>query len=327
MGREADQGGGEGEKRAALPALVLATLLLASCVPPPTASPHYVLGEPYQAGGMWWYPRTDLRLDERGLAEVYGAGHAPLTTDGEMFDQAAMAGENQTMPLPAIALVTDLETGRQVKLRINDRGPPTPRRMLAVTRRVALLLGFGPDGVARVRLEVLEGESQAAQHALSGAPTLAIATAPRGAVAATSLAPPPGARGSAGAPTSVAQDPGTSDPGTSGPGALGGTGGATPSTPPGADAEPAMRLPETVNQVAPEPGALWIDLGGFPTYEFANMQRAAVAQLGATIVSETHGRGETFNVTIGPVPDVAQADRLLDAAVASGITDARIVVR
>ena len=48
------------------------------------------------------------------------------------------------------------------------------------------------------------------------------------------------------------------------------------------------------------------------------MQRAAVAQLGATIVSEMHGNGETFAVTIGPIPDVAQADRLLDAAVAVG---------
>lgn len=301
---------------------VLAALLLGSCVAPPTPSPHYVLGAPYQAGGIWWYPRTDLRLDERGLAEVYGAGHPPLTTDGEAFDQTAMAGENQTLPLPVIALVTNLETGRQVKLRINDRGPPTPRRILAVTRRVAVLLGFPPDGVARVRLEVLEGESQAAQNALSGAPVLAIAMAPRGAVKAANLAPPPGARGSAGALASVAPDPASS-----GPAAPGVTQGTTPGTRPGGDAEPAMRLPESVTQVAPEPGALWIDLGGFPTYEFANMQRAVVARLGATIVSETQGRGEIFNVTIGPVPDVAQADRLLDAAVASGITDARIVVR
>ena len=81
-----------------------------------------------------------------------------------------------------------------------------------------------------------------------------------------------------------------------------------------------MRLPETVTQVAPEPGTLWIDLGSFPTYEFANMQRAVVAQLGATIVNQTHGRGESFKVTIGPIPDVAQADRLLDQAVASGIS-------
>ena len=175
--------------------LLLASLLLASCAPSPTPAPHYVLGEPYQAGGVWWYPRADLRLDARGLAEVYGDRHPPLTTDGEAFDQTAMAAANQTLPLPSIAVVTNLETGRQLRLRINDRGPATAKRMLAVTRRIAQLLNFPPSGVARVRLEVLEGDSQAAQNALPGAPKLAISAAPRGAVTAASLAPPPGALG------------------------------------------------------------------------------------------------------------------------------------
>ena len=293
------------------PAGLLASLLLASCAPSPTPAPHYVLGEPYQAGGVWWYPRADLRFDARGLAEVYGDRHPPLTTDGEAFDQTAMAAANQTLPLPAIALVTNLETGRQLKLRINDRGPATPKRMLAVTRRVAQLLGFPPSGVAQVRLEVLEGESQAAQNALPGAPKLAITAAPRGAVTAASLAPPPGARASAGVTQAAA--PGAPD--------------TTPNAPPTQAAGAAMRLPETVTQVAPDPGTLWIDLGSFPAYEFANMQRAAVAQLGATIVREQHANAETFRVTIGPIPDAAQADRLMDEAAASGISDAHIVVR
>lgn len=295
-------------------ARLLPAMLLVSCVPTPTPSPHYVLGDPYQAGGVWWYPQSNLQLDERGLAQVYDDQHAPLTTDGEVFDQRAMAAAHQTLPLPAIARVTNLQTGRQVLVRINDRGPPTPRRMLAVTRRVAQLLGFPPGGAAQVRLEVLEGDSQAAQSDLAGAPTLPIAAAPLGAVESTSLAPPPGAQGA-------------------GPEAnIGGTGAVGPGSqtaPPAkaATSAPAMRLPETVTQVAPEPGTLWIDLGSFPTYEFANMQRAVVAQLGATIVNQTHGRGENFKVTIGPIPDVAQADRLLNEAVASGISNARIVVR
>jgi len=295
------------------PAGLLASLLLASCVPSPTPAPHDVLGEPYQAGGVWWYPRADLRLDASGLAEVYGDRHPPLTTDGEAFDQTAMAAANQTLPLPAIALVTNLETGRQLRVRINDRGPATPRRMLAVTRRVAQLLGFPPSGVAQMRLEVLEGDSQAAQNALPGAPKLAIAAAPREVVASASLPPLPGARGNPGAGSAATPDP--APPGT------------TPGTTLAQAADAAMRLPETVTQVAPDPGTLWIDLGNFPTYEFANMQRAAVAQLGATVVSEMHANAEMFRVTIGPIQDVAQADRLLDEAVASGISDPRIVVR
>jgi rare lipoprotein A len=303
------------------PAGLLASLLLASCVPSPTPAPHYVLGEPYQAGGVWWYPRSDLRLDARGLAEVYGDHHPPLTTDGEAFDQTAMAAANQTLPLPAIALVTNLETGRQLKLRINDRGPATPQRMLAVTRRVAQLLGFPPSGVAQVRLEVLEGDSQAAQNALPGAPKLAITAAPRGAVAAASLAPPPGARASFGGASAGGASAGATEA------AAPGNPDTTMNAPPAQAADAAMRLPETVTQVTPDPGALWIELGSFPAYEFANMQRAAVAQLGATIVSEPHANTEMFRVTIGPIQDVAQADRLVDEAVASGISDAHVVVR
>jgi len=286
-------------------AALLPAMLLASCAPSPTPSPHYLLGAPYQAGGVWWYPQPNLQLDERGLAQVYDDDHPGLTADGEAFDQGAMAAANQTMPLPAIALVTNLENGRQVKLRINDRGPPTPRRMLAVTRRAATLLAFPPGDVARVRIQVLEADTQAAQAALPGAPDLPIAAAPRDAVEASSLAPPPGMRGSAG----VAQ------PGT----AVDAAAAAGPAV--------ALRLPETLTQVAPDPGRLWIELGSFPAYEFANMQRAAVAQLGATIVSERHGRSETFQVTIGPIDDIAQADRLLDATVAAGVSDAQIVVR
>lgn len=290
------------------PALWLPVLLaawLVSCAAPPVPAPHYVLGPPYQAGGVWWYPRATLRFDETGLAEVYGGRHAGLTTDGELFDQTAMAAANQTLPLPCIARVTDLETGRQVLVRINDRGPPTPRRILAVTRRVADLLGVGPGTAARVRVEVLERESQEAQAALTGAPTLAVAMAPRGAVQAASLPPPPGARGAA-APVA-------------------GAAGLAPAAAPAVNAP--LRLPETVTQTTPNPGALWIELGSFPTYEFANMQRAAVAPLGATVVSTMQGRTESFQVMIGPIVDIAQADRLLDQTVAAGVPDGRIVVR
>lgn len=279
--------------------------LLAACVPAATPSPHYVLGEPYQAGGVWWYPRATLQLDETGLAEVAGDDHPGLTSDGELFDQSAMAAANQTLPLPCIARVTDLQTGRQVLVRINDRGPPTPRRLLSVTRRTAALLGFAPGDVARVRVQVLERESQEAQAALPGAPRLAMTAAPRGAVEAMSLAPPPGARGSAG-PVAVDLAPAA---------------GAAPA------AGVTLRLAETVTQGTPDPGSLWIELGSFPTYEFANMQRAAVDRLGATVVSNMNGRTESFRVMIGPIPDVAQADHLLDETLAAGVPDGRIVVR
>jgi rare lipoprotein A len=252
---------------------------------------------------VWWYPRATSQLDETGLAQIYGLDHSGLTANGETFDPTAMAAANQTLPLPSIARLTNLENGRQVLVRINDRGPPTPARILAVSPRVAQLLGFPSSGVARIRLEVLEAQSQEAQATLPGAPRLALATAPRAAVEASSLPPPPGARGNAG--IVAAADTATAP----------------------AASTPLLSLPETVTQTAPHPGQLWLDLGSFPVYEYANMRRAQVAALGATITTEQEGRTSSFRVLVGPIPDVAQADHLLDQALAAGVPDGRIEVR
>ena len=117
-------------------------LLAASCQRPPPVSPHYVLGAPYQAGGAWYYPRESYEGQQTGLATVYPSDHAELTADGEAFDQTALAAAHQTLQLPAIARLTNLENGLAVVVRINDRGPATPHRLIEVTRRTATLLRF-----------------------------------------------------------------------------------------------------------------------------------------------------------------------------------------
>ena len=171
-------------------ALLLA-LAAASCHhPPPPANPHYVLGAPYQADGVWYYPRESYQQQETGVAMVYPSGHADLTADGEAFDQTALAAAHQTLQLPVVGRLTNLENGRQVLVRINDRGPATPHRLIEVTRRTATLLDFPADGVARVRLEVVPTESYAAVDAVQGAPKLEVSTAPLGAVQQSELPRP-----------------------------------------------------------------------------------------------------------------------------------------
>ena len=132
--------------------------MLAGCQrapPPPSPAPHYVLGQGWQgAQGVWFYPAERFTLDQTGLAEVDERGHAPLTANGEAYDPTALAAAHQTLQLPAIAMVTNLQTGRQILLRVNDRGPAAPGRILSLTPRAALLLGVGPDGVAQVRVQV-----------------------------------------------------------------------------------------------------------------------------------------------------------------------------
>ncbi|MEJ0020663.1 MAG: RlpA-like double-psi beta-barrel domain-containing protein [Acetobacteraceae bacterium] len=286
--------------------LALALLLVplaTSCQRPPPANPHYVLGAPYQAGGVWYYPRESYEGVETGLATVYGSGHADLTTDGEVFDQSALAAAHQTLQLPAIARVTNLENGLQVVVRINDRGPATPHRLLEVTSRTATLLQFARDTPTRVRLEVLPGESRAAADAVPGAPKLDLAAAPIGAVQQSDLGPP-GSVALAGAPRAA-------------------TAASAPAV--AADA-PGLRLPEVLTQGYPQPGQLFIRLGTFHNYQYANMQRARVGGLGAAIVSSGSGRIQTHQVIVGPLANVPQADIVLDQVLRSGVTDARIVV-
>ena len=274
----------------------------------PKPEVHYVVGAPYEVDGTWQYPRERFSYDETGIASIYGRGHSPVTTDGEAFDPKAMAAAHRTLQLPAVALVTNLENGRQVLLRINDRGPVSPSRVIAVTPRVAQLLGFGADGRARVRIELDAEKSQAlAQELHGGAGALAIAAAPVGAVQATPLGPP----GSSGTP-----QPGPARAGASGP--------------PGADplALPAvpLQLPETLTQVTPQPGALWIECDSFTHYAYADRERAKLAGLGAQVLRRGTGAGENDTVRIGPIGSVDEADALLNRVLRSGVGSARIIV-
>ena len=76
----------------------------------PAAAPHYVLGQPYQTGGVWRYPREQFAGTDTGLAVV--ASRQPgLTADGEVFDQGVLAAAHRTLQLPALARVTDLGPG------------------------------------------------------------------------------------------------------------------------------------------------------------------------------------------------------------------------
>jgi len=311
---KAGHDGGEGLVRDSSfprPALILTAtglcLVLVGCFGPvpPTPHPHYVLGGAYLVNGVWFYPRENEDLDETGLAQLIPPDHPALTTNGELFDQTAMAAAHTTLQLPAIARVTNLETGRSVLVRINDRGSGNPRRVIELTRRAATLLGMPETGVARVRLQVLSGLSHAAADGLADAPRMAMAAVPRGVVEVAELPPPPGAR--------VGQ--GHSLPQT-----------AATGLDPAAPLAPPLRLPETVTQGPATPGRLWVRLDSFEEYQYAAVLRARVAGLGPHITQVNEGRTHLFRVEVGPLDDVHQADTILDRALAAGIPDARIVV-
>lgn len=291
-------------------ALLVLPVLLGGCwarkPPIESAQPRYTLGAAYEAGGSWYYPAASYTLDDTGLAMIRAGRDGAPTADGEVFDQDVLAAAHQTLQLPAIARVTNLENGLQLVLRVNDRGPARPDRMLAVTRRAAELLRFPPSGVARIRLEVLPEPSHAAVDALGGAPEdrLALTAAPRDAVLAADLPPPGG--GSASAPAAPF---GRADAVAS----------RTASAPP-------LRMPEQVTRIAPDPGGLWIDLGRFSRSEYAARQAARAGGIGASVQRERRGRETSYRVHAGPFATVAEADAAFARARSAGIPDARIVI-
>ncbi|MGH7040847.1 MAG: septal ring lytic transglycosylase RlpA family protein [Acetobacteraceae bacterium] len=306
-----------------LPALLLGLLPAACSFPPAPPHPHYALGTAYQADGVWHYPRRQLDAVATGLAAVAASDHPPLTADGEAFDQDALAAGSPSLQLPAIARLTNLANGRQVEVRINDRGPADPGRLVVVTRRVANLLGIPQGGTTPVRLDVLPGPSQAAEAALPGAPALAMAALPVGAVTATALGP---AGGASVDPTRIALAPVAPAPAAPAPVA---PDIAPPDRPaPAGGIVPA--LSGQVTQSAPVPTALWVRLDSFIEYQYAAMLTARLAGLHPVIRREIADGEEQFVVRIGPfvpgVRGVAAADATLRQAIRAGAGDARIVV-
>jgi rare lipoprotein A len=166
----------------------------------------YKVGDPYQINGVWYYPAEDYGYSETGIASFYGGEsqgvnfHGRSTANGEVYDMNALTAAHQTLPMPSLVRVTNLENGRSVVLRVNDRGPFIRGRIIDVSRRSAQLLGFEPQGTARVRVEALAEESRTLKAALlRGAPasdTTQVAAVPRAEVASDALPPPPGARSS-----------------------------------------------------------------------------------------------------------------------------------
>ena len=124
---------------------------------------RYKIGSPYQIQGVWYRPVVDYGYDEEGLASWYGPGfHGKLTANGEIFDTNQLSAAHRTLPMPSFARVTNLNNGRWLIVRVNDRGPyvNTKNRIIDLSRRAAQLLGFIERGTAEVRVQIMARESK-----------------------------------------------------------------------------------------------------------------------------------------------------------------------
>lgn len=114
---------------------------------------QFKLGSPYKVAGKWYVPRDNPNYDEYGIASWYGADfHGRRTANGEVFDANALTAAHPTLPLPCYAYVTNIDNGRTVLVRVNDRGPYVNDRLIDMSYAAAKQLGFVGKGRARVRV-------------------------------------------------------------------------------------------------------------------------------------------------------------------------------
>lgn len=133
----------------------------------------YKVGNPYKILGRWYYPKEDYSYSEIGIASWYGPDfHAKRTANGEKYNMHSLTAAHRTLPLPSIVRVTNLENGRSLIVRVNDRGPYARNRIIDVSKKVAQLLGFMEKGTAKVKVEILEKESKNLKAALLGEGTI-----------------------------------------------------------------------------------------------------------------------------------------------------------
>ena len=134
---------------------------------------YFKIGRPYKIAGKRYIPRETYNYSETGIASWYGPNfHGKTTANGEIFDQNELTAAHRTLQMPALVRVTNLENGRSLVVRINDRGPFARGRIIDVSKRTSELLGFRKKGTARVRLDLLTEESmEVARVAKSGRST------------------------------------------------------------------------------------------------------------------------------------------------------------
>ena len=256
-------------------------------------------------GGVWYYPKDQTEYDASGLAAIAPI-HAGLTADGERVDASALTASHHTLQLPSVARVTNLENGREILVRLNDRGPVEPGRLIGLSRHAADLLGASDGTQIRVQLE--SGMTRALTDQVGGGPRLDVASAPLAAVTATPLAPPPGV-------------------GQSNRGRVGVNRGLRATTP---DSVPVAavpdRLPDQVMQAVPHPGLIYLRASEFGRIDYARRVAAQLPGLHPDIERVRDGRSERYRVRAGPFASVAAADAALDQARRAGVIDSHLVV-
>jgi len=225
-------------------------------------------------GKRYYVLPSSVGYVERGVASWFAPGfHVERTSTGEPYDMFGMTAAHKTLPLPAYVRVTNLENGRSIVVRVNDRGPFVGNRVIDLSYTAAAKLDMLRNGTAFVEVRALDPTAPAS-------PSLAAMQAPAPAPASAPVAAP-------------------------------------------------VPAPAAGGTVAAGNLTLFIQAGAFA--DPANAERLAAklrgGGYGKVFVRENHLAGRTlYRVRIGPVPDVAEFDRVVAALESVGVSDARLAL-
>lgn len=284
---------------------------------------RYKVGKPYRINGNWYYPHVDYKYVEEGIASWYGPNfHGKPTANGAVFDMNKVSAAHRTLPLPSIVRVTNLENGRSLKVKVNDRGPFAKDRIIDVSRRTAQLLGFERKGTALVRVEIVEEDSRQLAAFMQGGQQVADASddgsgasppppaaAPTVSVSGSELPPPPGS----------AAAPPPNDAFKVTPVTAQNLASVRPEVVPDSD-------PLITRQVPVGSPTVFVQAGAFSQYVNAQRAQILLSEVGDVHVEQVlTSTVPLFRIRVGPAKTVEAADFLLKQVIASGYPDAKIV--
>lgn len=267
----------------------------------------YKIGRPYKIAGQWYHPKEDPYYNRVGIASWYGdLFHGRHTANGEIFDMDALTAAHPTLPIPVYVRVTNLSNGRNLIVRVNDRGPYKHNRIIDLSRQTARLLGMERRGTGRVRVQYigrapLNGDDSYerrylyAQHWMRGynrrryshlkpQKRLTVASIPNKAQARPIRTQ--SARG------------------------------------------PARQYRSTPTSAAPYKAGFYLQLGSFREQRNAILLRNRVSPMGPVSISPVQVAGNTYyRVTLGPYAKRGAADRAAQEMSQFGVQNARIIDR
>ena len=256
--------------------------------------PRYKLGAPYQAAGLWYVPADEPNYDEVGTASWYGDEFdGKPTANGELFDMRIASAAHATLPMPSIVEVTNLDNGRSIQVRLNDRGPFKAGRIIDLSRAGAQELGYMDQGTARVRVRYigparLDGSNEPLYVARTDKGDIRPPVR-QGAVVETPLIPP-----------------------------------QAPALPPAMPAAPSSG--SAWSSTVASAGGYSVQAGAFADRARADRVAQTLSTAGPAAIRpiEVAGR-QLFRVVVGPWRDDRQALAARDQVASLGFSDARVV--